>query len=174
VSTVVAGRTFEIATNGAEVWTGSTETTVATVFDSVTGAGFELRILQQDPGASDAFIAVPSWPIFILAIIGHSGGHCMDELPSGTHIAIDRNGSNTIAARTLVETNLCQKRMLYVYSSVRRLAVIEVTTMLASSKSITQFKVSQYCRFSRGGSGFPPRCRTSNRCSTYFVGPSAG
>jgi len=73
---------------------------------------------------------MPSWPIFILAIIGHCGGHCIDELSSGTHIAIDRNGNNTIAAKTLVETNLRQNCMIYVYSTVGRLAVIEVTNNL--------------------------------------------
>lgn len=51
----------------------------------------------------------------------------MEAASSGTHIAIDRNGSNRMAARTLPETNLCQKRMFYLYSSFRRLAVIEVT-----------------------------------------------
>jgi hypothetical protein len=111
------GRRFELANKGTEVTTGSIEKIGATVFDSVTGAGFELLIWQQAPGASDDFICMPSWPIFImLAIIGHSGGHCIDALSSGTHIAIDRNGSRIMAARTPVETNLCQKRMIYLYA----------------------------------------------------------
>lgn len=81
MSTVAVSRTFEDATIGAEVKTGSTETTDVTVLDSVTGAVFDLLILQQDPGTSDDFISMPSWPIFILAIMGQSGGHCMEALP---------------------------------------------------------------------------------------------
>lgn len=80
MSTVAADRPFAVATIGAEVRTGSMEMTAVTVLDSVTGPGFELLILQQDPGTSDDFISMPSWPIFILAIIGQSGGHCMDVL----------------------------------------------------------------------------------------------
>lgn len=133
MSTVAVGRRLEVATGGAEVTTGSTEKIGVTVFDSVTGAGFELLIWQQGPGASDDFISMPSWPIFVLAIIGHSGGQCLEMVLSGTHIAIDSNGSRTMAARTLVETNLCQKRMIYLYAQFYRAAVTDITTTRATS-----------------------------------------
>jgi hypothetical protein len=60
-----------------------------------------------------------SWPEFISAIIGQSGGHCIEPTFSGTHIASVRNGSMTTAVRTPVETNLCQKRMIYVLRPIQ-------------------------------------------------------
>jgi hypothetical protein len=78
------------------------------------GAGLELSKWQHELGSWDGFICVPSW--LILAIIGQSGGHCIEPASSGTHISIDRNGSRRVAARTPVETALYQKRMIYLYS----------------------------------------------------------
>lgn len=97
---------------------GSSDIVGATVFDSVTGSGCELLNWQQEAGALEKFISMPLCPGLILAIIGQSGGHCIEPGLSGTHIASDRNGSMTTIAKTPVDTTLCQNRMIYFYSQL--------------------------------------------------------
>ena len=86
--------------------TGSMEPTGGTILDSVTGADFELLMMQHDPEPDCRCI-----PTADLAIIGQCGGHCIGAVDSGIHIASDSNGSRRTAAKTPVDTNLCQNRI---------------------------------------------------------------
>lgn len=112
-STVVCGA--GIAEAATTVFTGSMATTGETMPDSVAGAGLELSILQQggvvEPELSSA---LPSSCICIPAIIGQSGGHCMDSIwpaESGTQNASAAEGANSATRTRLTETTLCQTRI---------------------------------------------------------------
>jgi len=91
---------------------GSGEKTWTTVCDSVTGAGLELWIVQHEPESSVP-ASLAACPEFMTAIIGQSGGQCMEAAAeSGMHNAIDRNGSRSTAAKTPVEMSLCRNPMV--------------------------------------------------------------
>lgn len=101
----------------AAVITGSMATTGETILDSVIGAGLELLIVQQ--GDIDVELSsLPSSCVCIPAIIGQSGGHCMEPIgptESGTQNASEAEGANNANSTKLAETTLYQIRILTFY-----------------------------------------------------------
>ena len=113
-SSVACGIVSGVKTSAASK--GSIATTGETMLDSVTGADLELLIVQQ--GAVDVDVELTwlsSSCVCIPAIIGQSGGHCMDSIwpaESGTQNASTAEGANSATRIRLTETTLCQIRIL--------------------------------------------------------------
>ena len=102
----------------AAVITGSMATIGETRLDSVTGAGLELLIVQQGDVEVELSWLSPSC-VCIPAIIGQSGGHCMEPMgpaESGTQNASEAEGTSSANTTKLAETTLYQIRILFFYS----------------------------------------------------------
>ena len=108
---------------------GSTATVGAAIADSVTGAGFELLIVQQG-GKAPSVRAVSSCCPCIPAIIGQSGRHCMEAMElveSGTQSASEPKGARSAISTKLAETTLYQIRIGVFYASSKRWAMTQAT-----------------------------------------------
>lgn len=102
----------------AAVITGSMAITGETTLDSVTGAGLELLIVQQGDVEVELSL-LPFSCVVIPAIIGQSGGHCMEPIgpaESGTQNASEAEGASSANSTKPAETTLYQIRILSFYS----------------------------------------------------------
>ena len=107
-SSAVCGVATGVKTVAAN--TGSMATIGETTLDSVIGADLELLIVQQG-GVEVELSSLPPSCDCIPAIIGQSGGHCIDSIwpaESGTQNASAVEGANSAIKTRLTETTLCQ------------------------------------------------------------------
>jgi hypothetical protein len=68
-------------------------------------------MVQQEPRTLEVNSTVKLLDFNIFAIIGQSGGQCIDPADSGSQFANDAIGRRMIIAKRPVETSLCQNRM---------------------------------------------------------------